>query len=105
MRALHRSLSFTLVPLLVLGLAAVARADDEGGSAASLEYSYSGQIQTDLRFRLNTVGIGSFYDRLELPAGVERNQNLIRLKLKASYGSFAGVADIDFVVNGFSGKL
>src|SRR5437762_3337978 len=97
------SLSLLLIPL-VLGVAGQARADDDE-EPAKLQIDYSGVIQTDLRFRLNTVSVGDFYSKLTFPAGVERNQNLLRTKVKASYGRFTGVVDADFVINGFTGKL
>src|SRR4029079_11149850 len=92
-----------LIPLL-LGVARDARADDEA-EPAKLQFEPGGVIQTDLRFRLTKVSVGDYYNTLSFPAGVERNQNLLRGKLKASYGSFTGVVDADFVVNGYTGKL
>ncbi|MEO5730796.1 MAG: hypothetical protein ABI134_12040, partial [Byssovorax sp.] len=84
---------------LLAAFASEARADDE------LKLDWSGRIQSDLRFRLETKGIGDFYNRIELPAGVERNQNLFNLQLKSSFGRFKGVASVDFVLNGVTGKL
>ncbi len=100
MRPAPRLLSTLVLPCL-LGLASTASADD----ASPLKFDFSGRIQTDLRFRTAPVGIGHFYDRVELPAGVERNQNLLKLKAKASYGRFTALGDIDFVVLGTTGKL
>src|SRR5262245_43694605 len=91
-----------LIPLL-LGEGGTARAADE--EPAKLQLDYSGVIQTDLRFRLTKVEVGDFYNKLSFPAGVERNQNLLRTKVKANYGSFTGVVDADFVLNGYTGKL
>ena len=76
-----------------------ARADDE------LKLDWTGRIQTDLRFRIEDKSIGDFHSKLELPAGVERNQNLFNLQLKSTFGRFRGVASINFQLNGVTGKL
>ena len=76
-----------------------ARADDE------LKLEWTGRIQSDLRFRLEDKALGDFYNDLHLAPGVERNQNLFNLKLKSTFGRFTGVASVDFVLNGVTGKL
>ncbi len=76
-----------------------ARADDE------LKLDWSGRIQSDLRFRVETKVIGDFYNKLELAPGVERNQNIFNLQLKATFGRFRGVASIDLRLTGVTGKL
>jgi hypothetical protein len=76
----------------LLGSSAAARADE-------LRFDLSGKLQSDLRFRVEDKSVGSFYDKVEAPPGVERNQNLLSLKLKASYGKFSGVASCDFYLN------
>ncbi|APR76308.1 Hypothetical protein A7982_01655 [Minicystis rosea] len=78
--------------ILLAGAGAPARADE-------LKIDWGGKIQSDLRFRLQDQTVGHYYDQATLPAGVERNQNLLSIKLKASYGSFAGVANIDMYLN------
>ena len=84
---------------LLAAFASEARADDE------LKLDWSGRIQSDLRLRVEDRGIGDFYNRIELPVGVERNQNLFNLQLKSTFGRFKGVASMDFVLNGVPGKL
>ncbi|MEP7125679.1 MAG: hypothetical protein ABJE95_32415, partial [Byssovorax sp.] len=76
-----------------------ARADDE------LTLQWTGRIQSDLRFRVEDKAIGDFSNKLELAPGVERNQNLFNLQLKAAFGRFRGVASIDLMLNGVTGKL
>ena len=97
----------SLLPLLAaaaagavgtLGAAAPARADE-------LKYDLSGKMQSDLRFRLQDESVGNFYDKASLPAGIERNQNLLSLKFKASYGSFATVVSADLYLNAVGAKL
>lgn len=83
--------------LLTLG-AGSARADE-------LKIDWGGKIQTDLRFRLEDKAVGPYYSRAELPAGIERNQNLLTIKLKASYGKFAGVANVDMYLSPVGGKV
>jgi hypothetical protein len=84
--------------LVILG-SQEARADDE------LTLDWSGKIQSDLRFRLQTVGIGAWYNRQELPAGVERNWNTANLRLDAKYGRFSAVADMYFVWSDYPERM
>ena len=87
------SLAGLVVPVLTPVLTpAEARADE-------LKFDLSGKIQSDLRFRLQDESVGSFYDKVELGKGVERNQNLISFKVKASWGKFSGVASTDIYLN------
>ena len=76
----------------------VARADE-------LKYSLSGKVQSDLRFRLQDLSVGDFYDKATLAAGIERNQNLLSVKFKASYGAFATVVSTDLYLNAVGAKL
>jgi hypothetical protein len=86
-----------LVPFLLLGSLDDALAQD-------LELDWGGRVQTDIRFRIEPKSVGSFYNKIELPVGVERNQNVLGLKLNASYGRFKGVADVDLVLTGYPKK-
>jgi len=88
-----------LALLLLAASSAEARADDD------IKLEWSGRIQSDLRFRVEDKSIGDFYNELRLAPGVERNQNLFNLKLKSTFGRFTGVASVDFVLNGVTGKL
>ena len=74
-----------------------------GGAARAdgLETEWGGKIQSDLRFRVQEKSIGSVYDKATLPAGIERNQNLLNVKFKAVHGKFRGVADVDLYLNGY----
>lgn len=85
--------------LLAVSASGTASADDE------LTVNWRGRIQSDLRFRLERKSVGDYYNRLELPEGPERNQNTLSLNLSAEYGRFKGVAQIDFVLNGFSSDI
>lgn len=87
-----------LAAALSLGIHNPAHADE-------LEIEWGGRIQSDLRFRIAPVGVGGFYARQELPAGVERNWNTLGLKLNATYGKFKGVAQLDFVYSGYPEQL
>jgi hypothetical protein len=103
---LRTSVRSSLVALAILGATAFlaseaseARADDE------LTLQWTGRIQTDLRFRVEDKAIGAFYDKLDLAPGVERNQNVFNLQLKSTFGRFRGVASVDLLLNGVTGKL
>jgi hypothetical protein len=85
--------------LLTLALPSPARADDE------LSVHWGGKIQSDLRFRTERKGIGDYYNRIELPDGPERNQNLLQLNVDASYGRFKAVAQVGFVLDGFQSDV
>src|SRR5262249_21323741 len=86
--------------LLAVTAATPALADDE------LSVHWGGRVQTDLRFRMERKGVGdSFYNRVELPEGPERNQNTLCLNLDAGYGRFKAVAQLHFVVDGFSSDI
>jgi hypothetical protein len=87
----HTALAGALVALVPLGEGA-ARADE-------LKFDFSGKIQSDLRFRLEDKSVGDFYNKVELKPGVERNQNLLSIKAKATFGKFSGVASVDMYLN------
>lgn len=70
-----------------------------------LNLAINGVMRSDLRFRLHDVGVGEWFDRRELTKGVARNENLIGLRLTASYGDIIAKADIDFVLYGFSADV
>jgi len=69
--------------------------------AAAIELNFSGKIQSDIRFRIDEKKVGGFWNPLALGAGVERNQNLLQLKLTATQGPFTGVVDLDFIWYGY----
>jgi len=93
---------FALYSILALALLASstgqARADD-------LEIDFGGRVQTDIRFRPVSVGIGEYYNRVELGSGVSRNENIVKLKVNAAYGNFGAVAEIDLVLYGYNQEL
>jgi hypothetical protein len=72
--------------------------DEDGG----LEIEWSARIQSDLRFRVDKQSVGSWYNYQELPVGIDRNENIFGLRLKAQHGDFAGVADLDLVLYGYA---
>lgn len=87
----------------LLGLALVGALLGAPGlaSADELKTEISGKIQTDLRARVVDKSGGPFYNRTELPPGIERSQSLLSLKFKAKYGRFTGVASADMYLNGY----
>ncbi len=92
-RRLARSLAPALLAALALAASgAPARADE-------LKFDLSGKIQSDLRFRIEDKSVGNFYDKVDAPVGIERNQNLLSIKFKATYGKFSGVAAADLYLN------
>jgi hypothetical protein len=89
----------TIPTVLVVLLCCQAAAADE------LELRWGGRVQSDVRFRIRVKETGAFYNQLELPTGVARNENIFKIKLDALYGSFAGVVDVDFVWLGYPESL
>jgi hypothetical protein len=82
-----------LLPVLLVATPAAA---DE------LSVSHGGRVQTDLQLRIAREAVGEYYDRLELPAGVERAQSTLALKVDAAYGRWKGVAQLDVVADAFA---
>lgn len=79
------------------GLLCVGHAEE---AAAQFELSWGGRIQTDIRFRIDDKELGDYWQRFELPLGIDRNENIFKLKLDASADRFSAVVDVDFVVIG-----
>ena len=88
---------FTLVTVNAAP-AGEARADE-------LQLDFGGRVQADLRFGLQEVGIGEYYNRVEQGSGISRNENIVKLKLNASYGNFGAVAEVDLVLYGYNREL
>jgi hypothetical protein len=72
---------------------------------AGLDIKWGVHLQSDLRFRVEDKGVGNWYDRRELPKGVDRNQNQIGLRVDATYGRVAAHIDLDFVIYGYSREV
>jgi len=70
-----------------------------------LNVQWNGFMRSDLRFRLHDVSVGQWYDRKKFTKGIDRNENLIGLRLTATYGDIVAKADIDFVLYGFSADV
>ena len=97
--SLAPSLAVSLAVLLVMTMSPAALAGDD------IEISIGGRVQTDLRFRVQEKSIGGWWTRQALPVGLSRNENIFKFKFEAEYGSFRGVADIDFVLYGRQDEL
>ncbi len=82
---------------------------DDTEDLDKFEFRWGGKLQTDLRFQLQPKSAGVFYDntdhtfysRDDIATGVRRNENILKLKLDALYGQYAGVVDVDFVLLGY----
>jgi hypothetical protein len=69
--------------------------------AADVKWEAGGLIQTDIRYRPQTISVGSWYSPLSVPAGFSRNQNLLKARVAARSGSARAVLDADLVLMGF----
>ncbi|MBW2528907.1 MAG: hypothetical protein JRI23_32325 [Deltaproteobacteria bacterium] len=78
-----------------------------GGTARAQEpdVTVSGRVQSDIRFRLTEATVGGWYNELELPSGVARNENLAGLTVEAGMDDVSAVADIDLVLYGLSNDI
>jgi hypothetical protein len=89
---------WTMVALgLAIGLGAQGSAHAE-----EPELTWTGRVQSDLRLRPEADEVGQFYNKLELPSGVARNQNLVGTTINLKLGDVGAVADIDLALYGFS---
>jgi hypothetical protein len=85
--------------LAALTLPALAAAD-----GPALDFGLS--VQPDLRFRLEDKSAGAgFWDRLTLPAGIERASTLVRARLKAKSGGLALVGQAEVLAEGMTGNI
>ncbi len=90
-----RAASIPPLTLLAVGLASTS-------ARAELDLAVGGRLQSDVRFRIQEKTLGDWYDHRRLPTGVERNENILKLKLNASTDRFRGVVDVDLVYLGRS---
>jgi hypothetical protein len=75
-------------------------------SAAALDATIGGVLQTDIRYRPTAVTVGDWYARTTLPAGFSRNQNLLKLRGNVrGVGKARLVFDTDLVYMGFSDEI
>jgi hypothetical protein len=93
-----RSRAGATLGLLALGAASLLAPP----LALAVDFTFSGKIQTDVRFRVQQKEVGSYFDKIDAPTGVSRNQNLVKLKVEAVSGRFSGVAEADLLLYGVS---
>ena len=72
---------------------------------AELELEVGGRVQSDIRARVTNIQTHNFYDLRKLPVGIERNENILKLKLGAYADRFSGVVDLDLVYLGRSPEV
>ncbi|MCC6524516.1 MAG: hypothetical protein IT373_17810 [Polyangiaceae bacterium] len=86
-----------------------ASTDEEGtddeDEVPTLELKYGAKVQTDIRFRMEEMQTGGYYNRLVLKKGVERNLNLVGGKLEVKYGKVSAVVDMDLALAGYRMEL
>ncbi len=69
--------------------------------AQQVDLAISGALETDLRYRLETVEAGTWYQPLTLPAGFSRNNNTFNLEMKARGARVTSRSDVDLVLTTF----
>jgi hypothetical protein len=81
-----------------------------GGSTAQAQetkFDFSGRFQSDLRFRLltGTDPVAPWWAPPDLPPNILRNQNVVNTRMVAKNGKFRGVAEFDFVLDGYPHEI
>lgn len=64
-------------------------------------FTIGGMVQYDLRFRPIQYEYGTYYDDIEDPPTLERNELLGKVNATAKYGKFGAVADVDLVLRAY----
>jgi hypothetical protein len=77
----------------------------DDSSASGPQWEKTIRIESDLRFRLNTVGFDSQFVNQSLVAGIERNQNILSTKLGVAWENFRAVSQIDLVLFGYQNQI
>lgn len=83
----------TVLGLLLLSSSAAA--------ADKIEFTFGGQVQYDLRFRVQDVDYGTFYRDVEDPPMLARNELFSKFRVGAKLGNFGARTDIDLVLRGY----
>jgi hypothetical protein len=94
----RRALVAALAAVAASGVASRAEADEFAWDA-------SFRVESDLRFRLESRAVSDVYASKSLVAGVERNQNLLGVRLEAGIGDVKAVAQIDGVIFGYQTEI
>ena len=71
-----------------------------GPSPAHAEFNLElgGRIQSNVRFRVDDIEAGNFYDRRRFEKGVARNEHILKVKAAATAADrFSAIIDMDFV--------
>ncbi len=64
---------------------------------AELNLEYGGRIQSNVRFRIEDVEAGRFFERRSFKQGIARNEHILKFRGAATTERFSGVIDVDFV--------
>lgn len=67
----------------------------------SLELTFGGAVQYDLRFRPQDFEYGTYYNDVPEPLLLSRNELIGKFKVGAKMGKFGAKADLDFVFRGY----
>jgi len=94
----RRALVAALATLACSSVASRAEADEFAWDA-------SFRVESDVRFRLETRAVGDAYASQSVIAGVERNQNLLGVRLEAGIGDVKAVAQVDGVIFGYQTEI
>ncbi|NOZ86602.1 MAG: hypothetical protein GXP49_10095 [Deltaproteobacteria bacterium] len=104
--------SLCVLSLALIGSSAVtAQDEDDSGNdysnddSGGLSFKFGGKVQSDLRFQVVDKEVGEFYNKLKVPLGIRRNENILNFNGQASMGRVAAVFDLDFVLYGHPDSL
>ena len=85
----------TLTPeLFAAPITTFFEAEDE---PAPFELRWGGALQSNVRYRYQDKSVGEWFDRRAFRPGIDRNEHIVKLKLRAGNDRFRGVIDVDLV--------
>jgi len=70
-----------------------------------VEWTYAGMLQTDIRYGIEDIDVGTWYAPLGQDPGFIRNQNLFKNKVNAKSGKRQFFMDADLVLMGFPDEI
>jgi hypothetical protein len=90
---------------LVAALAALASTAPAVASADDPAWDMQLKVESDLRFRLESEYTGSVLHQTGVPAGVERNQNMLGARFVVAWENVKAVAEADLFLFGYQSEL
>jgi hypothetical protein len=87
--------------LRTAALAALICSSPAALAGEKIEFDFGGMVQYDLRFRLQDIRAGTFYQPQPDVPTLSRNELIGKFKLGAKFGRFGMKSDLDFVLRAY----